>query len=434
MFRGQRKSEVDELSGLSNRKRFERELNAIVQAAPAGKTASVLFTDLDRFKIVNNSLGHAMGDELIREAADRVRQIVGPVHTAARFGGDEFAIILEDASPAEAKKVAERIREAFNRPFNLGLHEVHSTISIGIASFPAHGSDTAQLMKHADAAMYQAKDAGGNRTEMVDDALEMQLNNKMAMEQALWRAVDKGAFELHFQPQVDPRSRQIVGAEALVRWRQKNGSLVSPAQFIPLAEESGMIVRLGEWVLREACRQAVERENAGYAPMKISVNVSPKQLQHELFEHTVRDVLKETGFNPARLVLEITESAALKNVDETGAKLQALKRLGIGLSMDDFGTGYASIGYLKAFGVDSLKIAQSFVREMEKNNPHGEVVEAMLAVAAIMRLEVVIEGVETDKQFLYFSDRSNCLIQGYYFYRPMPLVDFPESEIRKHVV
>jgi diguanylate cyclase (GGDEF)-like protein len=422
----------DEMSKLPNRRLFERLLGEALQTND--RMCAVLFTDLDRFKDVNDSLGHAVGDQLIRQAAQRLQEVIGPAHTVARFGGDEFAILLELSSGREqALEISKQITQAFSQPFQNGNHNIQTSISIGVAIYPTDGSDVSELMKNADAAMYRTKEMGGNSYHFFNQELKERNSNKMSMERDLWRALDQGEFELYYQPQVEPSTRSIVGAEALVRWRRPDGIVISPALFIPLAEETGMIIRLGQWVLRTACEQALKRERQGHAPIQISVNVSPRQLQQEDFVDTVRTILVETGFHPARLVLEITEGVAIEQSAETIKKLHALKELGLQLSMDDFGTGYASIGYLQTFGLDSLKIAQTFIKEMTEKPEHTKVVQAIMAIASILNLKVIVEGVETEDQYAFFKNYDKCWIQGYYFYKPMPIGDLMQIHIKKVV-
>jgi len=409
----------DDLTNLPNRRHFDRLLEAVV--GRPDRKAAVMCIDMDRFKTINQSFGHATGDRMIAEAADRLKEAVGNYGTVSRYRGDAFAVLIDSCAGREEPLVlSNMIMQAFRRPF-LGALHLQSTTSIGIAVFPEDGSSASELMRHANAAMYRAKELGGNGYRFFNEEIRSKIVNRAALENDLWRALEDEQFVLHFQPQVDAATGAIAGAEALVRWRKPSGATVSPGHFIPLSEETGFIIHLGEWVLRQSCKQAVKRELTGHPPIKIAVNVSPKQLQQHDFVSGVERILAETGFDPSRLVLEITESLAIEDLESTITKLEELKRLGIHISMDDFGTGYASLGYLQTFRVNSLKIAQTFTKDIVNKPEHAQVVKAILAVADILELEITVEGVETKEQLAFFEHCDNCLIQGYYYYKPMPM-------------
>ncbi|WFA16645.1 EAL domain-containing protein [Paenibacillus mucilaginosus] len=412
----------DELSGLPNKRMFERSLSAAVEeAAGDGKKLAVLFMDLDRFKYINDSLGHAVGDELIRQVARRLAAIVEGRGLVARLGGDEFTILLTGwREKRELESLSARLLQEIAKPYKIELHEILTTTSIGIALYPSDGGDGAELMKHADAAMYKAKEKGKGRAQFYEPVLSGEILKRMAMEHALRQALPRGELYLVYQPQVCTKSEEIMGVEALLRWKLEDGRPVSPADFIPLAEETGLIVSIGEWVLRTACRQAADWERRGLPLFKVAVNVSPKQLVQNRFVQRVAAILEETGVQPERLVVEITEGIALLNTAETIETLQGLKKLGIEISMDDFGTGYSSLGYLRTFQVDSLKIAQSFISRITVGAEHEGIVRAIMAMADSLQLEVIVEGVETEQQLQLLKGIAECLVQGYYYYKPLP--------------
>ncbi|WP_426451405.1 putative bifunctional diguanylate cyclase/phosphodiesterase [Paenibacillus sp. S-38] len=411
----------DELSGLPNKRMFERSLSAAVEeSAAGGKKLAVLFMDLDRFKYINDSLGHAIGDELIRQVGRRLAGILAGKGLVARLGGDEFTILLTGwREKKELELLAAELLHEIAKPYKVENHEILTTTSIGIALYPSDGEDGAELMKHADAAMYKAKEKGKGRAQFYEPVLSGEILKRMSMEHALRQALQREELYLVYQPQVCTKTEEIMGAEALLRWRLEDGRQISPADFIPLAEETGLIVPIGDWVLRTACRQAVQWERSGLPPLKVAVNVSPKQLVQNRFVQRVADILEETGLQPGRLVIEITEGIALLNTSETTEILLGLKKLGIAISMDDFGTGYSSLGYLRTFQVDSLKIAQSFISRITVGAEHEGIVRAIMAMAGSMQLEVIVEGVETAQQLRLLKGIAECLVQGYYYYRPM---------------
>ncbi|WP_237712535.1 putative bifunctional diguanylate cyclase/phosphodiesterase [Paenibacillus elgii] len=411
----------DDLSGLPNKRLFERKAQeAIENASQDGQPLAVLFFDLDRFKYINDSLGHVTGDELIRQVAERIRGIVPETCIVARQGGDEFTILTGPlTSSRQAQALAESILRAVAEPFKVRVHEIQTSTSIGIAVYPEDGLSIADLMKHADAAMYQAKELGGGRFRFFTPTLKDGMLRSILMERALRHALDHDELFLCYQPQVCSKELTIVGAEALLRWRKADGQLVAPSDFVPLAEDTGLIVPIGDWVIRTACRQAVQWEREGRPPLKIAVNVSPRQLVQDGFVEKVAGILRETGMTASRLIIEITEGVALQNTKETTDTLLRLKALGLQISMDDFGTGYSSLGYLRTFQVDSLKIAQSFVGEMAENEGHAGIVKAIMAMARSLNLSVVVEGVETEEQVKLLQTIDDCTIQGYYFYKPL---------------
>jgi diguanylate cyclase (GGDEF)-like protein/PAS domain S-box-containing protein len=415
----------DSLTSLANRALFKDRVEHAVKRSWRGTSSvAVLFLDLDGFKEVNDSLGHAAGDRLLIQVARRLAACVRPSDTVARFGGDEFAVLIEDASDdVELAAVAERILEELRQPFLINDRELHVRASIGIARMMDPDVDGVdQLLRNADLAMYRAKAAGHGGYERYDPGMHTQLVERMQLEADLRRALDDGELFLHYQPTIDLASGQIVGAEALARWRHPTRGLVPPSEFIPLAEASGLIQRLGARVLREACRQAAawQRSNPQRKkPFSISVNLSGKQLQHAQVVQDVTRALEDSGLPPESLVLEMTESVLLDDSETVLDILRQLKQLGARLAIDDFGTGYSSLSYLHRFPVDILKIDRSFVERLSHTSDTAELARTVVRLAQSLQLVTVAEGVEDHAQFLALR-RMGCDIgQGYYFGRPM---------------
>lgn len=415
----------DQLSLLPNRRYFEMKAKDVLEQAAGvpekNRMLAILFIDLDRFKYVNDSYGHDAGDTLIQTVTERLTEIAGDRHFVARMGGDEFTMLCGDiGSKKELQRLAQDILEAIGQPIRLEPGEFCTTASIGIAVYPKDGTTIASLLKNADTALYKAKALGKNRTVFYNEQFGRDLASKIVLENELRRAMDQHELMLYYQPQVEAASRQLVGVEALIRWRKQENIMVSPAEFIPIAEESGLIVPMGKWILRTACLQAKQWMEEGFAPLQISVNVSPRQFIEANFVGSVASILKSTGFPPDRLVLEITEGIAMEDEQKTVEKLRALKHLGVRISMDDFGTGYSSLGYLKRFQVDELKIAQTFISEVSVDSDKASIVKAILAMAGTLKLKVIAEGVETEEQFLFLRDQGCDWIQGYFFHKPLP--------------
>ena len=410
----------DAVTGLSNRVHFERALAQDLARAPSdGAPFAVLFLDLDRFKYINDSYGHEIGDALLKGVASRLLGEAGSGHLVSRRGGDEFTVLLRGiGSVDEAGAWAAKFLRCLAQPFHLAGHELLTGASVGIAVYPQDARTLAGLLRNADAAMYRAKALGGGRYSFFTDELDRNLTRTATLEHSLRRALDRGELVLHYQPMYETVSGRMVGAEALLRWQRKHGALVSPAEFIPLAEETGLIVGIGEWALREACRCARRWLDAFPEPFEISVNVSPVQFQQPDFAERTLAVLRETGLPPEALVLEITEGVMR---DEAAIRtLEFFKTQGIHISLDDFGTGYSSLSDLHHLPVDALKIAQDFTRGMLSSEKQSRIVRAIVALAKGLDLLVVAEGVETEEQFL-FMHRLGCdVIQGYYFSKPLP--------------
>jgi len=418
----------DTLTGLPNRSQFYDSLgHSLHQAAEHGWSLAVLFLDVDRFKNVNDTLGHTIGDELLRQFSSRLVDCLRVRDTIGRFGGDEFAaILILPEGPQAAVTVVDKIRESMRRPFDLRGHEVTLTSSIGIAVYPDDGDDPDTLIQYADTAMYRAKEAGRDAFRFFTAEMNAQSIARLDLEIALRRAIENEEFVLHFQPKANIATGRISGAEALIRWRRPGHGMVSPALFIPLLEETGLIVRVGNWVLREACRKIAEWGRSGVGAVHLSVNVSGIQFFVGGLEEEVLKVMREFDIAPELLELELTESSLMSNAEETITVLQHLKALGIQISIDDFGTGYSSLAYLKRFPIDKLKIDIAFVREVTSNPDDAAIVLAIINMAHSMQLEVIAEGVEKEAQLAYLR-RHNCdEMQGYLFSRPLPEDEFEE--------
>ena len=398
------------------------------------KVATVLF-DLDHFKRINETLGHSVGDRLLVAVAERLRQCVRDYDavsraeavssksgtTLARLGGDEFILAMADIERVEdAAKAAQRLIQAMQAPFQMDEHEIVVTASIGISLYPDDGEDAETLLKNADSALYHAKDAGRNNYQFYNQSMNAKAFARLSLEGSLRRALEKQEFLLHYQPQVDARSGAIVGAEALIRWRHPDLGLVSPLDFIPLAEESGLIVPMGEWVLRTACAELKAWQDAGHGMLRMAVNLSGRQFRQQDLVASVQRAMDAAGIDPQTLELEITESVLMQDAAETTRLLDNLKALGVKLSVDDFGTGYSSLSYLKRFPIDALKIDRSFIRDIASDPDDAAITTAILAMAGGLGLEVVAEGVETMEQLGFLRGRNCQMIQGYLFSKPLP--------------
>jgi diguanylate cyclase (GGDEF)-like protein/PAS domain S-box-containing protein len=412
----------DPLTGLPNRVLFvDRLEHALSRLGRQDSLAAILFLDLDHFKLVNDSLGHHVGDELLTAAAPRLRQALRSSDTVARFGGDEFGILLEDiASERDAIETAERIAAIFARPFALSGSEHFVTTSIGIAL--ARGGEQAdELIRDADAAMYRAKDRGRARYEVFDEGMRGRAIERLRVENDLRRAIERGELRLEYQPVVSLRDFSIVGVEALLRWRHPERGEVPPSEFIPIAEENGLIEPIGRWVLEHACRQAAQWYGArpDAAPLTMSVNLSAVQVRRSLPD-VVRSVLRSTGLDPACLSLEITETVMVRDAEGLGEVLQALKALGVRLVLDDFGTGYSSLSYLTRLPLDVLKVDRSFVDGLGSESRDTAITETIIAMSRALSLDVVAEGVETDEHVRELSRLGCGLAQGFHFSRAVP--------------
>lgn len=415
----------DPLTGLTNRRRFiERMEESIEEAGKRQQRLAVLFIDLDQFKQVNDSLGHTIGDELLIAVAARLSEHVRLIDMLSRLGGDEFICLMEAAgTDDEVANLAEEIVAAFDEPFRLGKHELFLSTSVGISIFPADGLTVVDLMRNADSAMYRAKAIGRGRYHFYTPEMTSEAQDKIRMENLLRRALENGELSVHLQPQVAGQSGKLVGAEALVRWFSPELGNVPPNSFIPLAEESGIIIKLGNWVLREACRQVMQWRLSGFDLPQLSVNLSVKQLERPEFIDTLDDILCETGMDPAFLKLEITESVVMA-VGNAFNLLERLRNMGITLSLDDFGTGYSSLSYLKMLPVQQLKIDQSFVSGIGKSQGDEAIICSVMALAQSLGFEVVAEGVETEEQAAFLRHLGCQKLQGYLHGRAVAPAEF----------
>ncbi|EUC16780.1 sensor domain-containing protein [Paraburkholderia hospita] len=412
----------DSLTRLPNRNLLRDRLqHALIVAQRHHKGVAVVFIDLDGFKNVNDSLGHSVGDRLLSVVADRLARCARASDTVARHGGDEFVIVMTDTVD-EQSLIAwmERVRASISEPVWLDGTELYVGCSMGASLFPQDGDDAETLMKKADLAMYRAKDMGRNTFQFYQPEMNVSAGARLNLERRLRRALRDNEFLLHYQPQVDIETGQVVGMEALVRWSDPEVGLIPPSQFIPVAEESGLIGPLSEWVLREACRQNKAWQDEGLPPARVSVNLSARQFQQRDIAKLVMQVLEETGLDPQYLELELTESTIMRNAEEAVSMLNELHALGIGLAIDDFGTGYSSLSYLKRFPVDRLKIDRSFVSDIGESSDDETITSAIIALAHSLNLQVIAEGVETSTQLDFLKERACDEMQGYFFAKPLP--------------
>lgn len=412
----------DPLTDLPNRLLFFDRLNrALVHAKRNHSMLAVMFLDLDRFKFVNDVMGHAMGDNLLKDVSQKLVDSVRANDTVARIGGDEFTILLPEISQEQdAALVARKIIAAIKNPWVLNGHELHITTSIGIGLYPNDGEDAETLTKNADTAMYRAKEEGDNY-QFYTPAMNQKALERMEKEQALRKALDQHEFEVYYQPQVDIRDGRICGMEALLRWHHPEKGLLLPSDFITVAEDTGLIVPIGEWVLKKACSQNVTWQRRGLNPVSISVNISVSQFRQKHLVETIDRVLKETGMNPRHLELEITESTAMHDVEFTIDTLHRLRDMGVRIAIDDFGTGYSSLSYLRRFPVDSLKIDRSFVRDVLIDVEDAAIVATIIVLAQNLKLKTVVEGVESEAQLRFFGQQDCFVMQGYFFSKPVPV-------------
>jgi diguanylate cyclase (GGDEF)-like protein len=421
----------DSLTGIPNRQAFLETLERELHRSKAGnKKFAVLFMDLDAFKRINDTLGHNVGDHLLQIVSERLRETIRPSdlvsrneqpHNLARLGGDEFTILIPDLERVEnALNVAQRVKDAMRRPFMIEGHEIFVTASIGISLFPEDGDDCDSLLKFADTAMYHAKNCGKNNAKLYSSSLTMQIMSHVKLEVGLRKALKNNEMYLLYQPQIDVSSGEIVGVEALVRWHHPERGLVSPTEFIPLAEETGLIVPIGEWVLRTACIQARQWQKATQRSLRMAVNLSAKQFKDENLSQIVMSVLSETGLDPRLLELELTEGTLMDDARATMATLEQLRALGVCLSIDDFGTGYSSMNYLKRFDVRTLKIDKSFICGLPQDSENAAITRAIIAMAHGLKMVVVAEGVETDEQLILLEEYGCDMVQGFYLGHPSP--------------
>ena len=416
----------DALTGLPNRALLgDRLQQAVLRAGRDHSQVGVLLVDLDHFKRINDTLGHSVGDQLLREAARRLQESIRQCDTISRQGGDEFAVVLPDLGDSdEAARMAQRILDQMAEPYRLDDHELHIGCSIGISLCPRDGRSAENLLKNADNALYRAKDAGRNNYQYYQSGATVVARERLSLENSLRHAVERRQLELYYQPKWDFRAAAITGAEALIRWNHPELGLLPPARFIPIAEDSGLVLSLGEWVLRTAVSEIGQLHQNGWSRLRVAVNLSARQFRQCDLTDLVQGLLAETGFEPSCLELELTEGILMHHTDDNIAALRAFKSMGVRMAIDDFGTGYSSLSYLQRFPVDLLKIDRSFVTDLPANTNNAAIVDAIVTLAHGLRLEVVAEGVETVEQLEFLRAHGCDEGQGYYFGRPLPLIEF----------
>ncbi len=412
----------DTVTELNNHLLFQEQLrHAIVKAEREGKKLGILVLDLDRFKELNDSFGHQAGNQLLKDAGARIVSFVRKSDTVARFGGNQFAILLEGLDKAEPiSSVAQKLTSAFVAPFLWQGEDVYLSASIGISVFPVDGIDGDSLMKNAESAMHQTKREGGNAFQFYTRELNTKAMERIKMDRELHRALKHTEFVLHYQPVVNITGEQVTCLEALLRWNHPEKGLMPPLSFIPLLEETGLIIPVGDWILRTACRQIKALRTKGFSQLRMAVNVSARQFSQKDFALNLSGILQETGLDPQALELEITESVLIQNSEKSWKILEAIAALGISIALDDFGTGYSSLSYLKRFPIHTLKIDRNFVQGVPKKRDDVAITNAILALAGSLGLKVVAEGVETIEQHAFLRDRQCQELQGFLFSRPMP--------------
>jgi len=429
----EQQANYDTLTGLANRSLLnERLQQAILAASSYGTRLGVVFVDLDRFKFINDSLGHHVGDELLRAMAERLKASVRESDTVARLGGDEFVLLINGHGDPEAVAVVlERMLSDISQPWTIAQGDFNVTCSIGVALYPDDGDSADVLLKHADSAMYRAKERGRNNFQFFTAELNELITERLELENRLRRALERQQFELHYQPRIDMETRKVVGAEALLRWHAPDYADIEPARFIPVAEEIGLIAPIGKWVIRAACAQNKAWQDAGLAPFVISVNVSPRQFRQDSFVQTIADVLHDTGLEARYLEIELTESAVMHDAEQFIAMLGELSDLGVQISLDDFGTGYSSLSYLKRLPVDRLKVDRSFVQDIATDADDATIVRTIIGLGHNLGLKVVAEGVETAEQLEFLRVNGCDELQGFYFAKPLTAAEFEAQTLRK---
>ncbi|WP_280983092.1 putative bifunctional diguanylate cyclase/phosphodiesterase [Desulfurivibrio alkaliphilus] len=412
----------DQLTGLPNRLLFhERLQQAITRARRSDHQVALLMFDLDRFKEVNDALGHSAGDFVLGEVAERLERIKDEADSICRLGGDEFCLLITKVDNIdEVAQAAQQVLGLFTQSFKLNGHELHLTPSIGISLFPDDAEDAETLIKNADTATYHTKKNGGNNFHFFQASMFEAVLTRMTMKNRLRQALEFEEFELYYQPKIGADGLTVRGVEALIRWVQPERGPVSPADFIPLAEETGLIVPIGEWVLRQACKQSLQWQKEGLPHLRIAVNLSAVQFQQPQLAADIAAIIRNSGLSPDFLELEITESIIMENLETATATMRQLQEMGITLALDDFGTGYSSLGYLKNFPINSLKIDRTFVNDITDHEDDRAVIITIITLAHLLKMEVVAEGVETAAQVDFLREKGCDLFQGYFFSRPLP--------------
>jgi diguanylate cyclase (GGDEF)-like protein len=432
----QYQANYDSLTKLANRNLFlDRFQGALHKAQHDRSLVALLFIDLDRFKHINDTLGHSIGDELLKDASNRINMQLRSNDTAARFGGDEFAILLTDIqSLDDVDFVVQRILKTLASPFKLSGHDAFVSASIGVTSYPKDGVNSGTLLRKADSAMYKAKELGKNNYQYFTKQMDVEASQRHELEQAMHKAVENNEFSLNFQPIINAENQSVIGAEALIRWQHTQLGYVSPVDFIPLAEEVGLIVDIGEWVLREACKQAVvwqSEQTTTDKPMYVAVNMSSRQFQTTNAASLIKNILQETGLAAQCLKIEITESLLMADDQNVMDQLTEIRRMGVALAIDDFGTGYSSLSYLKKFPITTLKIDQSFIKDINIDISDDELIKGIISMAKSLNLNVVAEGVESKLQVDFLLEHNCSTMQGYYYSKPLATNEFNELVVKK---
>ena len=413
----------DALTGLPNRTLLiDRLTQANALANRNGQMVGILFLDLDRFKLINDTLGHNVGDQLLQAVARRLKGCIREIDTLARLGGDEFIIILVNMQDnLDLKNLASKVLKSLGKPFQIGEHELFVTTSVGISLYPGDGQQAEGLIKKADIAMYHAKAVGRNNYQFYHPRMDEDAERRLVLANGIRKALEREEFSIHYQPKIDILNGSVTAMEALVRWQHPELGLLPPSEFIPLAEETGLILPLGEWVLRRACAENAAWRRQGLPPMRVAVNISGYQLQHPNLLESIQEILKDAGMPAEALELEITETVVMQNPEFAVGVLNAFRNLGIHVSIDDFGTGYSSLAHLKKFSVNTLKIDKSFVRDVAINATDAAIASAIIAMGTSLNLQVIAEGVETEGQYAFLRDKLCHEVQGYLFSKPLPL-------------
>ena len=423
----------DTLTGLANRNLLnERTQQALIQARRHDQFLSLVFIDLDNFKLVNDSMGHGAGDELIANVGTRLQTCIRDGDTVARIGGDEFVLLLTNQNPGDSNlMVMQRIQQELVKPMLIRGQELVVTCSMGIARFPEDGEDSESLLANADAAMYRAKSNGRNNFQFYTKEMNATTGERLSLESDLWNAMANDELFLVYQPQIDFRDGSVVGMEALIRWQHPKRGLISPMDFIPMAECNGLIIPIGIWVLETACKHNLQLQKEGLPPIRVAVNLSARQIGEKDFVKTVKDVIDATGLDPSYLELEVTESMVMHNIQDVVVILNSLNEMGIQLSLDDFGTGFSSLAYLKRFPIDRLKIDQSFIFNCDSDPGDAIISQTIIALAHGLKIKVIAEGIEKPEHFAFLKENGCDEGEGYFISRPLAFKDLRELLIAR---